>query len=49
MPALDVRLDGDINALIRNYSGQHYAICYGDISEEIEMLAKILHINAIRI
>jgi L-fucose isomerase-like protein len=49
MPALDIKLDGDINKLIENYSGQHYAICYGDISARIEALAKIMGIKAIRV
>lgn len=49
MPALDVRLDGDVGNFIRNYSGQHYAICYGDLTCEIEDLAKILGLKAIRI
>ena len=48
MPSLDVRLDGDINRFIQNYSGQHYAICYGDLSSEIEDFAKILGIKTIR-
>ncbi|MCE5255718.1 MAG: hypothetical protein LLF89_02600 [Spirochaetaceae bacterium] len=49
MPALDVRLDGDIKKLVDNYSGQHYAICYGDLSEEIEDLARILGIRTVRV
>lgn len=49
MPALDVKLDGDIKRFVENYSGQHYAICYGDLSLEIEDLAKILNIRAIRV
>ncbi len=49
MPAIDVRLDGSIDSLIERYSGQHYAICYGDASEQIEDLAKILGIKAIRV
>ena len=49
MPALDVRLDGDINRFIQNYSGQHYAICYGDLSREIEDLARILGIKTIMV
>ena len=48
-PALDIELDGDINQLIEQYSGQHYAICYGDVSSEIQDLARILKIKAIRI
>lgn len=49
MPALDVKLDGDMGKFIQYYSGQHYAICYGDISEEIEDLANILGIKAVRV
>lgn len=49
MPALDVALDGDINKLLQNYAGQHYAICYGDVSGKIEELASMLHIKAVRI
>lgn len=49
MPALDVRLDGKINDLIDAYSGQHYAICYGDISAEIEDYCRIKRIKAIRV
>ncbi|MHB1454171.1 MAG: hypothetical protein ACYCYM_09515 [Saccharofermentanales bacterium] len=49
MPALDVELDGDVNDLVKNYSGQHYAICYGDVSLKIESLAKIMGIKAIRV
>ena len=48
-PALDVIPDGDINDLVRHYSGQHFAICYGELSEKIEALAKILKIPAVGI
>jgi L-fucose isomerase-like protein len=49
MPALDVKLNGDVSELVKNYSGQHYAICYGDASEQIEMLSEIMGIRAIKI
>lgn len=49
MPALDVRLDGDINNFLKNLSGQHYAICYGDLSSEIEYFAKILGFDTVKI
>jgi len=49
MPAIDVRLDGDISELVKHYSGQHYAICFGDLSSKIEALAAILGIKTIRI
>lgn len=48
MPALDVRVDGDIDTIVENYSGQHFAICYGDLSEEIEEMARMLKIRTIR-
>lgn len=49
MPALDIKLDGDIDKLVGLYASQHLAMCYGDISEEIEDMAGILGIKAIRI
>ena len=49
MPALDVQLDGDVNELVKNYSGQHFALCYGDAASKIECLAGVLHIKSIRI
>jgi L-fucose isomerase-like protein len=49
MPALDVRIDGDIEKLLSNLSGQHYAICYGDISDKIEEFAQMTGIRTIRI
>jgi L-fucose isomerase-like protein len=49
MPALDVTLDGDVSELVKNYSGQHYAICYGDTSKQIEMLSRLTGIRALGI
>lgn len=49
MPALDIRLDGDIKRLVENYSGQHYAIAYGDLSLAIDTLSKIMGIETLRI
>ena len=49
MPALDVELDGSIEALCREYAGQHYALAYGDLSGQIEVLSRITGIPAIRI
>lgn len=49
MPALDVLLDGRMEDLLDHYSGQHYAICYGDVTREIEMLAKLLKVPTVRI
>ena len=49
MPALDILLDGEVTELVKQYSGQHYAICYGDCADKIEDLARILKIKFIRI
>ena len=48
-PCIDIRLDGNMESLLENYSGQHYAVCYSDLSEKIEDLARILKIKTIRI
>ena len=49
MPVLDVKLDGDVNELVKNYSGQHFALCYGDASSKIDSLAQALNIKCVRI
>lgn len=49
MPALDVRPDGGVEKLAENYSGQHYAFCYGDFSSDIKDLARILGIGFLQI
>lgn len=49
MPALNVVLDGDINALCKEYAGQHFAVAYGDLSGEIELYATLMGIEARRI
>jgi len=49
MPALDVRLDGNIDDFLRHANGQHYAICYGDVSKEIQTYADLMGIKAIRV
>jgi len=49
MPALDVRLDGSCAEFLRHANGQHYAICYGDVSKEIETYAGMMGIKTIRV
>jgi L-fucose isomerase-like protein len=49
MPNLDVEIGGDVNRFIRNCAGQHFAVCYGDASDDIEGLASMLHIEAARL
>ncbi|NPV54292.1 MAG: hypothetical protein HPY71_12375 [Firmicutes bacterium] len=48
-PAVGVKLgSGDrMDAFIRNLASQHYAVVYGDILRELELLAKMLGIEAI--
>ncbi|HRX59134.1 MAG TPA: hypothetical protein P5075_10200 [Eubacteriales bacterium] len=49
MPALDVELDGSVETLCKEYAGQHFALCYGDLSAEIEALAAVLGIPTVQI
>ena len=49
MPALDVRLDGKLEDFVSAYAGQHYAICYGDCSAELEMFAGLKGIKTVRV
>ena len=47
MPCLDVVPQCDIGKLEKEYSGQHFAICYGDVSGELVKLAGMLGIKSI--
>ena len=49
MPALDVELDGNIPDFIREYAGQHYALCFGDRSGELEHFAQLMGIKTVRV
>ena len=49
MPALDVRLADGCSEFLKQANGQHYAICYGDISNEIEAYATLMGIKAIKV
>lgn len=49
MPALDILLDGNGDEFVKNFAGQHYAICRGDVSDRIEQLARMLNIPAVRV
>ncbi len=49
MPALDIRLDCDIGELVKHYAGQHFAVCAGDLSEEVERLAGMLGVGFVRL
>jgi len=48
-PAVDLELDGDVDELIANLTTQHYTVCYGDFSAELEDIARVLRIPARRI
>lgn len=49
MPALDVELDGSVDALCNACAGQHYALAYGDLSPEIEAFAALMGIRTVRV
>ncbi len=49
MPAISVIIDGSIEKFVETLPSQHYSLCYGDISNEIEDLCRILNIEIIRI
>lgn len=49
MPALDIKLDGSMEKLLKHFSGQHFAIVYGDCSVELQQLCTLLGIEGIRI
>ena len=48
-PGLEVKLDGSPEKLIETMASQHFAICQGDITESLEDLCKILHVEPVRI
>lgn len=49
MPSLDVVIDGDVQKLVNLYPGQHFAICYGDYLDRVDMLARMLGIRVTKI
>ena len=48
-PAVDLELDGEVDELINSLTTQHYTVCYGDFSAELDDVARILCIPAHRI
>ena len=48
-PALEVELDGDPDRLWRTIASQHFALCYGDVSAEIEDVCGWLGITTNRV
>ena len=49
MPAIDVIVDGSIEKFVNSFPSQHYSLCYGDVSSEIEDICRLLNIEIIRI
>jgi L-fucose isomerase-like protein len=49
MPAMEVVINGSVEKFINSLPSQHFSLCYGDISEEIEDLCRILNVEVIRI
>ncbi len=48
-PALAVQLHGEQERLLAALAGQHFALAYGDVSQELETLMYLLGMEAIRI
>ncbi|MGE5530585.1 MAG: hypothetical protein ACM3VW_00540 [Bacteroidota bacterium] len=48
-PALQIKLDGDPQALLENIASQHFALCYGDQSERLEDWCRIARVQAVRV
>jgi L-fucose isomerase-like protein len=46
-PFVDVVMDGDPHEFMEEIASQHYAIVYGDVGDELEMLCDILDIEPI--
>ncbi len=45
MPALDIDLDFPVEKLEARYSGQHFALCYGDVTDDLAALAEMLGVG----
>lgn len=49
MPAAKILLNGNPQVLINNFPSQHYSFCYGDISNPIQDLCRMLNIEILHI
>lgn len=47
-PAFEVILDGGVEDFAKNVSGQHYAVVYGEHSEKLTELCRLLGVEVIR-
>jgi L-fucose isomerase-like protein len=49
MPAVEVRIDGSMEELARQFNGQHYAFAYGDWSQEVLSYCRLAGISMIHV
>lgn len=44
-PAINIKIDGEMDKFLASFESQHYAICYGDYIEQISQLCELLDIG----
>ncbi|MCL5985604.1 MAG: hypothetical protein M1371_03460 [Actinobacteria bacterium] len=44
-PALNIKIDGEMDKFLKSFESQHYAICYGDYVEQISQLCELLDMD----
>lgn len=49
MPAMNIKLDCSVDNFKNNFPSQHYAICYGNISNEVEELCRIMNVQFLKL
>jgi len=47
LPSLEIVLDGPVDDFIQKVSGQHYILSYGDHTEALKDLCRLLGIEVI--
>ncbi|MFQ6099530.1 MAG: hypothetical protein ACE5O2_17490, partial [Armatimonadota bacterium] len=48
-PALEIKVDGSVQRLLDTMASQHFAMCYGDVRDELRDLCGMLGIEAVQI
>ncbi|MEN6301784.1 MAG: hypothetical protein ABFD96_03625 [Armatimonadia bacterium] len=48
-PALQIEMDGSPARLMEIIPSQHFALCYGDVSQQLEDVCRILGLRALRV
>ena len=48
-PSLDIIPDCPMEQLFGSFAGQHYAVCYGDVTDDLTRLAAMLGIRCVRL